>query len=275
MAAPSKPIYVAQWYESEESLASPYALTPDESKWKSHPEPTHDLQVAKKRCKNWQHPGSYQSSRIVELDPETGQPISVVWASAWEAPIAEQGEQGASGVPGYACKLMVWMEREKGDPSHWGWRERFEKYFASTNGWDLMYGREVDNRGKMALYSIKLNLYPVEKKHPSKWNWWKILDKDIETQRDDIEFVRAVDIEPREFPAGVELSDCAWCGKTHAKSTSWQGYNPDSGDMEPHCSCFCIDERWDTDHYREDPNGEEFEEPGCEQVREGKIVISA
>lgn len=258
--------FVAQFYESEASVKSPYAVTPDESKWSADEAPS-DYDSAMNIARHWTIDGHFKSVRVVEVDGDNN-PVSVAWASAWEAPAKKKSEQGASGIPGYACKLMIWMDRDMGQADHWGWRKRLDSVFGgNNNAWDFVYGRPVDTRGRMTLYSVKLNLWPEAKKHPSKWNWWAIMGKDPVEQRDEIEFVRAADIGPREFPSGVETNDCVWCGKTHLKSTSWMGWNEESEEMEPHCSCFCIDERFDTDHFRADPDGLEFEDPGCVQER--------
>lgn len=256
-----KVTYLAQWYESKESAESPYALTTDERLWRGGDTGTPVLNDAIKQAERWMTEGTYKTSRVIELQDEV--PVSVMWMSAWQAPIqTTEAGGGSSGVPGESLKLLVWMDKDEGDPIHWDWVSKFRKIFdGNHNAWDFEYGREVARRGRLICYSVKLNLWPVGKKPVTQWNWWKIFDKDPDLQRDEVEVVRAHDIEPREFPSGVDLVDCAWCGKTHLKSLSWRGYNPDTDEMEQFERCRCIDDKLGADQYRIDPDGDEYE--GC------------
>ena len=269
--------YGAQWYESEESHQSYHAATPREELWRQDPGLLFDtLEQALEVAKGWMTTGHYKTSRVVEF--EDGTPTSVHWMSVWEKPIepVSAQEKGATGVPGYACKVQVWMDRDAGPPDHWPfWTEQgyyWHKIFeGNSNAWDLEYGRAVDKRGRKVLWSLKLNLWTAGKKHPSQWAWWKIMEKDEEEQ-DDVEFVRAHDIEPREFPASEELAECDHCGKVHLKKFSWVAYNPEADKEEYFDRCFCIDARLGPEVYRMTPDGDEFEDPGCVVIREKENV---
>lgn len=260
MAQTRKRRFVAQWYESDESMKGPYAVTPDERQWMGV-DPVNDLTEAVQVCTGWIKTGVFKSCRVVEVDNE-GQPTSVVWASAWEAPIKATVEQGSSGTPGESLKLHVWMDKTEGPPDHWDWNNMLQRNFdGNNNAWDVEYAREVATRGRQVCYTIKLNLWPVAKKPVVQWNWWKIFGKDPIEQQDEVEVIRAHEIEPRSFPSGVDTVDCAWCGKTHVKSLSWRAYNNETDEYEQFDRCRCIDDKLGDDVYRINPDQDEFE--GC------------
>lgn len=276
--APQKVLYNAQFYRSPESNEGPYAATPDEALWGGvqQKEVTYDnLQDAINRCKKWaKNPDSYKSCRVVELNEDL-QPTGIAWMSAWEAPLSvtTAADAGATGVPGFTCKLLVWMDRDDGPVDHFDWVNMLNHIFGdNTNAWDVEYGRPMDTNGRMIQYSIKINVWPVEKKHPSRWDWYRVFGKDPELQRDEIEFVRAHEIGAREFPSGVEVNECFECGKLHLASTTWRGWDNESDEMQNFCSCRCIDKRMNFQGYRQDPDGEEHDSPGCVAVREGSLT---
>lgn len=264
MARRSTVTYAAQFYQSDESIKTAYAVTPDEKAWSDPLGTSTDLEAVIAIARAWDAPDNCRASRVIELDAD-GNPVSVAWASAWEKPIkATEAGGGSTGVPGESLKLHVWMDRSEGAPDHWNWVSKFAKIFEGNhNGWDFEYGREIATRGRQTCYSIKLNLWPVGKRPVDQWNWWKILDKDPELQRDEVEIIRAHQIGPREFPSGVDTVDCHYCGKTHLKSLSWQGYDHDADEMKWFDRCRCIDDMLGTDTYRITPDQDEREEPGC------------
>lgn len=254
--------YQPQWYQSDESRITAWAVTPEEHLWITSMPQMESQSEALDYCRSWDVEGSYRASRIVEYTD--GLPTSVVWMSVWESPLTTTTteEAGAgSGLPGETIKLLVWMDRDQ-PLDHWNFQNKL-KGLRSNNNWDLVYARPIDTKGRMVQYSVRLNLWPVGKKPVDEWNWWTIFDKDPETQADEVEVVRSNPIPPREFPSGVDTVDCTNCGKTVEAAKQWRGWDDEQDMMVPFCSCRCIDEMHDTDRYRQDPDGDEHEDPGC------------
>lgn len=65
-------VYVAQWYESEESCKTPLADTPDEDEWGMAEECSTDLSVMLEQAREWDQPGCYRAWRIVVVDIRDG-----------------------------------------------------------------------------------------------------------------------------------------------------------------------------------------------------------
>ncbi len=267
-------LYSVQFYRSDESRTSPYAASPDEDLWEGT-SPGFSKEEATMIAKEWaKGNGEFRTCRVVEHDDE-GKAIGVVWMSVWEQPAAKDKDtQGVSGIPGESCKIVVWAPREMGPPDHWNWIGAFSKVCDdNNNAWDLDYGRAVSSRGKETQYSLKLDFWLTGKKPPAGWKWDRFFAYlfGVEPEQVDYEFVRSHPIEPREFPAGLDTVDCHNCNKTHLHRTSWRSYDSDGEDLVNYCSCFCIDEIHGEDYWREDPNGEDYEDPGCEAIREGSL----
>lgn len=266
--------YVAQFYQSPESAQSPHALTDDEEKWvpeSKNPDTMNrdrmSLAQAMILASNWARDGAYKATRVVELD-DVGNPIAAVWASAWERSMdLNFGGGAAPGLPGHTIKVHVWMHRDKGPPDHWDWSRLAEMMDFNYNRWDLVYGRELDRKGKEILWSIRLNLYlNPDQREPAEWPWYTVFGYKKQL-KDKVDAILVHTIEPRTFPDGTEKVDCKNCSKTHDHKTSWHA---DTGDeWAPFCSCKCIDDWAESQEYpREDPMGQEFDDPGCVWARE-------
>jgi hypothetical protein len=264
--------YMVQYYESDESKLSPFASTPDDTMWRS--EGPYNLSQAMLLGKNWTVGGLYKTCRVLELD-ERGIPKSVVWLSAWERPMQQEttGSTSSGGIAGQTIKIQVWRHRDHGPPDHWDWGV-LDNYLNNVpNSWDLVYGRELDRRVKMVLWSIRINIYPgPDHRDVIDWPWYEVFGY-TKKEKDRIEAIRAHEIEPRTFPEGVPKVDCVVCNRTVMRSEAWWAYvegyeedpeHPDSANsIAPCCSCRCIDNMYDYDAWRRAPSGEETEEPGC------------
>lgn len=256
--------YQAQWYESPESVESSRAATPTEELW-NKTAPFKDLVSALNDAARWTQEGHYKTTRVVQFDDE-GNPITVVWMSVWMGnTVADQEVAGTSaGKAGESIKLMVWMHRDWGPPDHWAWWDSLTKAGLNSNQWDLVYGREVDRRGKEILWSIRLNLWAPDDWTPCiNWNWWKWLGYDKKKEFDKVEPVRAHPIEPRGFPEGVEVVECYNCHKRTARKDAWYSWDDSFDEYVPYCSCLCIDQQHDTDVTRTMPDGTELEDEPC------------
>lgn len=284
--------YVAQYYESPESEEGPHATTPDEDMWapRALGENCETLAGAVTRARNWSKSESstFKTTRVLEVNPEDFSQVGVVWASVWERPLQIEEQGSSRGIPGETIKMHVWMNRELGPPDHWGWQRLRKVLNFNGNAWDLVYGREIDRRGKEILWSIRVNVYAEQGAEPiSEWNWWKILGYDRKRQEDKVELIRSHEIEPRGFSSGVETVKCTNCQKTIQKDTAWATWNEDTGEVDlPFCSCYCIDECFGglcepgndggIYTYREDPEGEPTaEEDGnvcCEWMIEKHVI---
>ena len=290
--------FVTQWYQSEESSQSPYAPTPDEALWApgkaqyvANPGAyITTMEQAILQARDMAANAGYRTCRVVELN-ENMDIIGIIWLTHWVPPqtIADSAASGTPpGVPGESIKVLVWMDRDTGPPQHWHFETLKEWQGHNANAWDLVYGREVDRRGRMILWSIRLNVWPnYDAKPLMEWDWWKIFGYNKKRQPDMVEPVRAYVIEPRHFPQGVDTIDCSRCSKTIEKQKAWWsyvgGYMPEEGDTVgaedwgPYCSCYCIDETHGLQYERDTPDGERLEPDNqtpfaCEFQREKALV---
>jgi hypothetical protein len=264
--------YIAQFYESAESKLSPFASTPDDSLWKT--EGPFNLSQAMMIGKNWTVSGFNKTCRVLELD-ENGQPKAIVWLSAWERPMQQDaaGSGGAPGLPGQSIKIQVWMNRDLGPSDHWDWGVLNGYLNDNVNSWELVYGRELDRKGKMILWTLRFNLYPgPDHRDPIDWPWYQVFGYD-EKHKYQVEAIRAHPIDPKEFPDGAPKVECSACTRIIVRSEAWWSYvdgyeeDPSFDDSQegiaPFCSCKCIDNYYNEYTWRRSPAGEETDEPGC------------
>lgn len=270
--------YLLQYYKSEESQLSPFASTPDDEAWAS--EGPYNLSQAMLLGKNYAVSGHFKTCRILELDPETMRPKSIVWLSSWERPMQEEaaGSGATAGLAGQTIKIQVWMHRDMGPPDHWDWGVLDQYLNDNPNSWVLEYGRELDRKVKLILWSLRINIWPGPDHRPViDWPWYQVFGY-TEKKKDMIEAIRAHEIEPHVFPDGVPVVECVACKRIKARTDVWwayyEGYEEDPSfddsepEVAPYCSCRCIDNTQGPDFWRRSPSGEETEDPGCVWVRE-------
>jgi endogenous inhibitor of DNA gyrase (YacG/DUF329 family) len=270
--------YVAQFYQSPESTQGPHAITDNEEFWIPLDQEGRNvnrmsLAQAMITASDWTRNGNYKTTRVIEIN-DVGDPVAVMWMSAWERAMdTNMGGGAAPGMPGHTIKVLVWKHRDYGPPDHWDWSKLAEMMDFNFNRWDLVYGREIDRKGREILWSIRLNLYlNPDQREPIEWPWYTVFGYKKQ-HRDKVEPVLAHTIDPRSFPDGTEKVDCKNCSKTIDSKESWRAYDPEEDEMAPFCSCKCID-LWADEHYeRVDPMGQELEMPGCVVAREREYAV--
>jgi hypothetical protein len=275
--------YVAQFYSSPESTQGPHAITDNEELWVPQDQDSRNasrmtLAQAMIQASDWTQSGKFRTTRVIEINDE-GDPTAIIWMSAWERSMDLNMSGASVGLPGETIKILVWKHRDAGPPDHWDWSVLAEWMEFNFNRWDLVYGREVDRRGREILWSIRLNLYPnPDQREAIEWPWYSVFGY-TKRLKDKVEPVLAHSIESRTFPDGTEKVDCWNCKKTIDSKEAWHAYVPDTDNAEPFCSCHCID-MWaegagynGEDYEREDPMGQDLEDPGCVWAREREYAV--